>query len=100
MLKNWSVCCSRPIHPQSRWKTINILNPQMIILGGFLASLFAADSERIRAAIECRSLFAPAENVKISSAELGSNLLMIGAAELAFEALLENPAQFMKSKAD
>ena len=30
--------------------------------------------------------------VRLSAAELGSNLLMIGAAELAFEGLLDDPA--------
>ena len=39
-----------------------------------------------------RSLGSSFESVQLSAAELGSNLLMIGAAELAFEGLLDDPA--------
>jgi predicted NBD/HSP70 family sugar kinase len=74
---------------------VNILNPQLVVLGGFLASLHAADPERLRAAVAALTLPAVFENVAIRSAELGSNLLMIGAAELVFDALLDDPSGFL-----
>ena len=71
---------------------INILNPQVVVLGGFLAALLAVDADRLRSAVAALSLGAAFGSVRLSAAELGSNLLMIGAAELAFEGLLDDPA--------
>jgi predicted NBD/HSP70 family sugar kinase len=71
---------------------INILNPQLVVLGGFLAALLAVDADRLRSAVASHSLGAAFGTVRLSAAELGSNLLMIGAAELAFEGLLDDPA--------
>jgi predicted NBD/HSP70 family sugar kinase len=70
---------------------INILNPELVILGGFLAALHAVDPERLRAAVGRLTLPASFDAVRICPAELGSNLLMIGAAELVFERLLDDP---------
>lgn len=74
---------------------INILNPQLVVLGGFLASLQAVDPERLRDAVGRLTLPAPFDSVGICAAELGSNLLMIGAAELVFERLLDDPGGFL-----
>lgn len=74
---------------------INILNPQLVVLGGFLASLHAASPERLRAAVATLTLPVPFETVRLCAAELGSNLLMIGAAELVFERLLDDPGGFL-----
>ena len=73
---------------------VNILNPQLVVLGGFLAALYAVDPDRLHAAVSSMALGASFESVRVSAAELGSNLLMIGAAELAFEPLLDNPNGF------
>jgi predicted NBD/HSP70 family sugar kinase len=70
----------------------NIFNPELIVLGGFLGSLFAAAPERLIQLVTAQALRAPAETLGIVRAELGSNLLMIGAAELAFGPVLANPA--------
>ncbi|WP_104169403.1 ROK family transcriptional regulator [Cryobacterium sp. M23] len=71
---------------------INILNPQLVVLGGFLAALFSVDPERLRLAVASMTLSSSFDLVRVSAAELGSNLLMIGAAELAFEQLLDDPS--------
>jgi predicted NBD/HSP70 family sugar kinase len=73
---------------------VTILNPELIVLGGFLAALFAVDPDRLLAAVAARSLPASFGSVQISAALLGSNLLMIGAAEIAFERLLNDPNGF------
>jgi predicted NBD/HSP70 family sugar kinase len=73
---------------------INTLNPGTIILGGFLGSLYAVAPERLDALVASQPLVAPRESVTIVRSELGANRLMIGAAELAFESVLENPALF------
>ena len=73
---------------------INLLNPQLVVLGGFLAALRAADPERLSAAVEALTLPEALAEVKIESAQLGSDLLMIGAAELAFANVLADPQSF------
>ena len=70
---------------------VNVLNPQLIVLGGFLAALHAADPDRLSRAVAALSLGTAFDGVQIAPARLGSNLLLIGAAELAFEALLLDP---------
>jgi predicted NBD/HSP70 family sugar kinase len=74
---------------------INILNPQVVVLGGFLAALHAVDPDRLEAAVSSMALPASFAGVRVTAARLGSNLLMIGAAELAFERLLEDPVGVM-----
>jgi len=71
---------------------VNVLNPEVIVLGGFLASIFAADPEYLIERVGAQSLEASFEGTSITTAQLGSDLLMIGAAELAFAALLADPA--------
>lgn len=70
---------------------INTLNPQLIVLGGFLGALYAVDPGRLTRAVSALTLGAAFDDVQIGPALLGSNLLLIGAAELAFEALLLDP---------
>jgi predicted NBD/HSP70 family sugar kinase len=74
---------------------ISILNPQLVILGGFLGSLYAADPDRLWTAVKSRAPFATRSEVHIRRAQLGSNLFMVGAAELAFRELLEDPAGYV-----
>ncbi len=47
--------------------------------------------ERLIEKVSSLSLHGPGEIVQISRAVLGSNILMIGAAELAFSGLLADP---------
>jgi predicted NBD/HSP70 family sugar kinase len=70
---------------------VNLLNPSRIVLGGFLAALAAADPELLDRRVAQHTLPALGEQVEIRRAELGSDLLMIGAAELAFERLFADP---------
>lgn len=73
---------------------INTLNPEVILLGGFLAALYAVAPARLNAIVAHQPLRASREGVTIGRAALGSNLLMIGAAELAFSSVLSDPAAF------
>lgn len=70
---------------------INTLNPERIVLGGFLAAVYAAAPEKLEQSIAARPLTAIGESVSIVPAELGSDILMVGAAELAFSGLLADP---------
>jgi predicted NBD/HSP70 family sugar kinase len=73
---------------------INTLNPSKIILGGFLSSLYAVAPQYLDAMVATQPLLAPREAVSVVRSELGANRLMIGAAELAFEGVLDDPASF------
>jgi predicted NBD/HSP70 family sugar kinase len=69
----------------------NIFNPQVILLGGFLGSIFAKAEEMVTGFALERILGAPAENLKIMRAELGSTQIIKGAAGLPISALLKAP---------
>jgi len=73
---------------------VNMLNPRLILLGGFLAALQSAAPQRLADFGVNRPLAASWESLEIRPAQLGADLLMIGAAELAFEPLFADPAAF------
>lgn len=70
---------------------VNVLNPSMIVLGGFLAMLCESDPAGFTADVRAHSLAAPGEQAEIRSAALGADRLLIGAAEAAFAPLLRDP---------
>jgi predicted NBD/HSP70 family sugar kinase len=70
---------------------VNVLNPSVVVLGGFLAMLRERDPQAFDADVRSRSLQAPGEQVEIRSAALGADRLLIGAAEAAFAPLLADP---------
>jgi predicted NBD/HSP70 family sugar kinase len=78
---------------------VNILNPQRVVLGGFLATLLQKDPEFLRQRVAAQTLHAPYQDVEIVPAELGSDLLMIGAGELTFASLLADPAGYGRATA-
>lgn len=69
----------------------NLFNPERIILGGFLGLLHEADPLRLPELVRKQSLASSAETLTIHRALLGGDILMIGAAELAFGSLLDDP---------
>lgn len=75
---------------------INLFNPAVIALGGFLAALQAYDPAGLERVVAAAALPPSLEGVRITPAELGPDLLMIGAAALAFEPLLTDPASLSR----
>ncbi|KQZ05097.1 ROK family protein [Microbacterium sp. MEC084] len=69
----------------------NVLNPSVIVLGGFLAILHDHDPEGLLDQVRAHMLAAPAEDLEIRAAALGADRLLIGAAEAALEPLLADP---------
>jgi predicted NBD/HSP70 family sugar kinase len=70
---------------------MSAFDPEMVLLGGFLGSLYEAMPERLRERVEQLCFAPPAGSVRIERARLRSRLLMVGAAELAFQPLLADP---------
>lgn len=62
---------------------VNILNPSIIVLGGFLAHLAESDRERFAADVAARAMAENAEGLRILPASLAADRLLLGAAELA-----------------
>jgi predicted NBD/HSP70 family sugar kinase len=79
---------------------VNVLNPERILLGGFLASLLAYNPQGLRTALEARALAPAMEGVDIVSAQLGANLLLVGAAHRALEPLVDDPASMSGARTD
>ncbi|WP_174775931.1 ROK family transcriptional regulator [Clavibacter capsici] len=79
---------------------VNIFNPSLVVLGGFLGSLHAADPDRILARATAQALPGAREALRIRRAALGPDRLMIGAAELAFARVLVDPSGVMRAAAE
>ncbi|MGY3319725.1 ROK family protein [Arthrobacter sp. TE12232] len=71
---------------------VNIFNPDAIVLDGFLGTLHALAPGSLQAMLLSQAMDGPAGQAKIYRAALGSDLMMIGAAELAFTPFLADPA--------
>lgn len=71
---------------------VNTFNPEAIVLDGFLGVLHALSPETLDGLLRSQAMDGPAGQVKIYRAALGSDLMMIGAAELAFTQFLADPA--------
>ncbi|GAA3736798.1 ROK family transcriptional regulator [Leifsonia bigeumensis] len=70
---------------------VNVLNPSRVVLGGFLELLIGTEDGSLAALVGDTALGAPFESVEILPAALGADILMIGAAELAFERVMADP---------
>lgn len=77
-------------------RLISAFAPELVVLGGFLASLLEVRGDRLRARIHEQSFRKLSGDVRIVSGGLSSHEVLLGAAERAFEALLDDPAQVMQ----
>jgi predicted NBD/HSP70 family sugar kinase len=73
---------------------VNLLNPRLVVLGGVFETIHPFVAERIDAELDRRVLPAPRALVRVVPAKLGADAPLRGAAELAFESLLEDPARW------
>jgi len=71
---------------------INIINPEIIIIGGGAADGWELFAEAMNAEVRKRSFPLPAAQVKIVRAECGDDAGLLGAAHLAWSNLSEPPA--------
>jgi predicted NBD/HSP70 family sugar kinase len=71
---------------------VNVLNPAVVVLGGFLAMLAGDDPDGFTEAVVAQTMPANGEDLEIRPAALAEDRLLIGAAEAAFAELLRDPA--------
>lgn len=69
---------------------VNVLNPAVVVLGGFLAILAEHDMRGLEAAVCAQSMPACGEDMRIVPAALAEDRLLIGAAEAVFTDLIQN----------
>ena len=70
---------------------INIFNPEAVIFGGTLRDVYLVAAAQIRSRLNAIALPACREHIRLRTPELGTDAALIGAAELAFEPLLDDP---------
>jgi predicted NBD/HSP70 family sugar kinase len=70
---------------------VNLLNPEVVILGGSLAPILELGAASIEAELDRRAMAGPRRMVTLRSPGLGDDSSLIGAAELAFRPLLADP---------
>ncbi len=79
---------------------INILNPQLIVLGGLHGRIHPFIRDILESELTRHSLPGPRSLVRIVPASLGVDAPLLGAAELAFEPLLVDPVAWLGARAD
>lgn len=78
---------------------INIFNPRLVVLGGLFGRIFPFVRTRLESELDRRALPAARRLVGVVPATLGVNAPLLGAAELAFEPLLADPAGWLYPRA-
>jgi predicted NBD/HSP70 family sugar kinase len=74
---------------------VNILNPRRVVLGGLFSRIHPFVAKRVEEELDRRALVAPRRLVAVVPAMLGVDAPLLGAAELAFEPLLTEPAAWL-----
>ena len=78
---------------------VNVLNPRVVVLGGLLARVYPFIDGVIETQLDRMALSGPRGLVRVSPAELGTDALLIGGAELALEPFLADPAAWLGPRA-
>ena len=74
---------------------VNVLDPRLIVLGGLLGRIHPYLAATVDAELDRLALRAPRRLVRVVPATLGIDAPLLGAAELAFERLLADPASWV-----
>jgi len=74
---------------------VNVFNPSLVVLGGFFTRIHPFVARTLGEELERRALPAPRRLVQVVPATLGVDAPLLGAAELAFEPLLADPALWL-----
>jgi predicted NBD/HSP70 family sugar kinase len=77
---------------------INVLNPDLVLLGGRLASSYPFVRSTLEAELDRRVLRASRRLVRVIPTSLGDDAPLLGAAELAFGPLLADPAAWLRPR--
>ncbi|WP_158862465.1 ROK family transcriptional regulator [Leifsonia sp. AG29] len=78
---------------------VNVFNPSVLVLGGFLAALYRGARAHDAADLLEEVVHSSRDGVEIREAALGTDQMLIGAAELVFADLISDPARALAGAA-
>ncbi|MFY0406801.1 ROK family protein [Solicola sp. PLA-1-18] len=78
---------------------VNVFNPEVVVLGGLLREVYPVVRRVVARTVEEGALGDPAAQVRIVLPALGADSVLLGAAELAFGPLLDDPASVLSELA-
>lgn len=76
---------------------VTVFNPEVVVFGGLFQQVLPLVEHQIQEALGTTGLQPPRTDVRITLPALGSSSALIGAAELAFAPLLEDPVGWARS---
>ena len=77
---------------------VNIFNPRVVVLAGLFGRMYPFVAETIERELDRRALPGSRDLVRVVPAGLGVDGPLLGAAELAFEPLLADPAAWLRPR--
>jgi predicted NBD/HSP70 family sugar kinase len=77
---------------------VNVLNPELVVMGGLFGRIHPYAGASLRAELDRLALAASRELVRIVPATLGVDASLLGAAVVAFEPLLSDPAAWAPTR--
>jgi len=94
---------SQALAAEARWLAIgiaglvNVLDPDTVVLGGLFSRVLPALRTQLDEELAARRYVAARREVAVVGATLGAVAVTVGAAEIAFGALLDDPAGVMRA---
>jgi predicted NBD/HSP70 family sugar kinase len=70
---------------------VNTLNPQRVVLGGSLSHVLDIARDEVSTTLDRYALDAPGQSAQLAQPSFGADSALLGAAEIAFSALLADP---------
>jgi predicted NBD/HSP70 family sugar kinase len=77
---------------------VNVLNPRLVVFGGLFRRIHPYVATIVDEELDRGSLAAPRRNVRVIAGTLGEEAPLLGAAELAMEPFLADPALWMRPR--
>jgi predicted NBD/HSP70 family sugar kinase len=74
---------------------VNVFNPQLVVLGGLFGRLHPYLAQELDRALRANAMAASLEGVRVVPAVLRADAPLLGAAERAFQPLLDDPAAWL-----
>jgi predicted NBD/HSP70 family sugar kinase len=78
---------------------VNVFDPRLVVLGGLFERIHPFVAGIVDDVLNRRALSAPRQLVEVVPATLGGDATLLGAAELGFESLLNDPASWFSRRA-
>jgi predicted NBD/HSP70 family sugar kinase len=79
---------------------VNVLNPALVVFGGLFQRIHPYVAAAVDRELDRRTLPAPRRLVRVVAGTLGAEAPLIGAAELALEPVLADPARWLRGAGD